>query len=282
MANKRMFAMQIVDSDAFLDMPLSAQCLYFHLNMRADDDGFIGNPKRIQRLIGASTDDLKLLIAKSFVLTFDNGVIVIKHWRMHNTLSSSRYTETVYKDEKNSLLLKDNKSYSLTSGTPLNDAKYIEMSKRQVRRTIDEHQTNTDIDIGLDIDLDKEKEILKEKESETPILSMMLETGDAYEITESMRKDWQQLHPQVDVLKEMQAMKAWLYANPAKRKTRRGMKRFINGWLTRASRENNNHAVEDVPEWYADTKQTEPSPELLERIRKIQKELGEEKNEVQD
>ena len=275
MANKRMFAMQIVDSDAFLDMPLSTQCLYFHLNMRADDDGFVGNPKRIQRLIGASSDDLKLLIAKSFVLTFDNGVIVIKHWRMHNTLSSSRYTETVYKDEKNSLLLKDNKSYSLTSGTPLNDAKYIEMSKRQVRRTIDEHQTNTDIDIVLDIDLDEEKEILKEKESEPPILSMMLETGDAYEITESMRKDWQQLHPQVDVLKEMQAMKAWLYANPTKRKTKRGMKRFINGWLTRSSRENNNHAVEDVPEWYADTKQTEPDEELKARIARLQEKLGE-------
>lgn len=73
MANKRMFNIKIVDSDAFLDMPLSAQCLYFHLNMRADDDGFVGNPKRIQRLVGASEDDLKLLIAKRFLLTFENN-----------------------------------------------------------------------------------------------------------------------------------------------------------------------------------------------------------------
>ena len=79
MANKRMFTMHIVDSDAFLDMPLSTQALYFHLNMRADDDGFLGNPKRIQRLIGASDDDLKILIAKRFVLAFEDGVIVIKH-----------------------------------------------------------------------------------------------------------------------------------------------------------------------------------------------------------
>ena len=100
MANKRMFTMKIVDSDAFLDMPLSAQCLYFHLNMRADDDGFVGNPKRVMKIVSASEDDLKLLIMKKFVLAFDGGVIVIKHWRMHNTLSQNRYHETQYLDEK--------------------------------------------------------------------------------------------------------------------------------------------------------------------------------------
>lgn len=113
MAQKRMFTMKIVDSDAFLDMPLSTQCLYFHMNMRADDDGFVGNPKRIQRTIGATDDDLKLLIAKRFVLVFENGVIVIKHWRMHNTLQSDRYTPTAYVDEKSMLELKQNKAYTL-------------------------------------------------------------------------------------------------------------------------------------------------------------------------
>lgn len=116
MAQKRMFTMKIVDSDAFLDMPLSTQCLYFHLNMRADDDGFVGNPKRIQRTIGATDDDLKLLIAKRFVLVFENGVIVIKHWRMHNTLQSDRYTPTAYVDEKNMLGMKQNKAYTLKGG----------------------------------------------------------------------------------------------------------------------------------------------------------------------
>jgi hypothetical protein len=111
MANKRMFTMKIVDSDAFLEMPLSTQCLYFHLNMRADDDGFIGNPKKIMRIIGASDDDLRLLIAKRFLLTFDDGVLVIKHWRMHNTLSKQRYHETQYLDEKSMLKLKKNGSY---------------------------------------------------------------------------------------------------------------------------------------------------------------------------
>ena len=119
MAQKRMFTMAICDSDAFLEMPLSAQCLYFHLNMRADDDGFVGNPKRIVTLVKATEDDLKLLIAKSFILTFDNGVIVIKHWRMHNCITQNRYHPTNYIDEKRTLLIKDNKSYSFTSGVPL-------------------------------------------------------------------------------------------------------------------------------------------------------------------
>ena len=112
MAEKRMFTQKIIDSDAFLDMPLSTQALYFHLNMRADDDGFINNPKRIQRTIGASEDDLKLLIAKRFVICFENGVIVIKHWRMHNTLRKDRYTPTVYQEQYAQLDVKDNNSYT--------------------------------------------------------------------------------------------------------------------------------------------------------------------------
>ena len=113
MAQKRMFTMKIVDSDSFLDMPLSTQCLYFHLNMRADDDGFVGNPRKIMRMIGASEDDLKVLLAKRFLLVFENNIVVIKHWWMHNTLSKDRYHETTYTDEKHQLKLKDNKSYTL-------------------------------------------------------------------------------------------------------------------------------------------------------------------------
>lgn len=112
MAEKRMFAKKIIDSDVFLDMPLSTQALYFHLSMRADDDGFVDNPKKIQRMIGASSDDLKLLMAKRYILTFESGVIVIKHWRMHNTLRSDRYTPTVYQEEMSTLAIKGNKSYT--------------------------------------------------------------------------------------------------------------------------------------------------------------------------
>ena len=112
MAEKRMFTQKIIDSDAFLDMPLSSQALYFHLNMRADDDGFINNPRRIQRTIGASDDDLKLLCAKRFVIGFESGVIVIKHWRMHNTLRKDRYNPTQYQEELALLDVKDNNAYT--------------------------------------------------------------------------------------------------------------------------------------------------------------------------
>ena len=112
MAERRMFTQKIIDSDAFLDMPLSTQALYFHLNMRADDDGFVNNPKRIQRTIGASEDDLKLLFAKRFVIGFESGVLVIKHWRMHNTLRKDRYNPTQYQDEFALLNVKDNKAYT--------------------------------------------------------------------------------------------------------------------------------------------------------------------------
>ena len=157
-----MFTMKICDSDAFLDMPLSTQALYFHLNMRADDDGFVDNPKRISKIIGASSDDLNILIAKRFVLTFDNGVIVIKHWRMHNTLSKQRYHETQYLDEKSMLKLKENGAYSLSDGMHIDDTKLLEMYKR---RTSGEQVENADLDLdlGLDIDLDlKEKEVSKD------------------------------------------------------------------------------------------------------------------------
>ena len=112
MPEKRMFTKKITESDAFLDMPLSAQCLYFHLNMNADDDGFVNNPKRIMRFIGANEDDMKLLIAKAFLLVFESGVVVIKHWRMHNTLQNDRYHPTDYQEEFKMLGLKDNKSYT--------------------------------------------------------------------------------------------------------------------------------------------------------------------------
>ena len=142
MANKAIFSKTIIDTDAFLEMPATTQNLYFHLNMHADDDGFIGNPKRIARMIGASDDDFKILIAKKFIIVFESGVIVIKHWRIHNTLSKMRYKETSYLDEKSQLLLKENNAYSLDEGKPLDDSRLVEMGKRQVRRTVDEQETN--------------------------------------------------------------------------------------------------------------------------------------------
>ena len=113
MAERRMFAKTIIDSDAFLDMPQSTQLLYFHLSMRADDDGFVNKPKSIMRTAGCKDDDLKLLIAKKFIIAFETGIIVIKHWKIHNYIQKDRYIETKYKDEKAQLVLDENKSYKL-------------------------------------------------------------------------------------------------------------------------------------------------------------------------
>lgn len=107
-----MFAKTIIDSDAFLDMPLSTQALYFHLSMRADDDGFINNPKKITRMIGCNEDELKLLCAKKFIIPFESGIVVIKHWRIHNYIRKDMYKETKYKDEKSQLDLDENNAYT--------------------------------------------------------------------------------------------------------------------------------------------------------------------------
>ena len=111
MADKRMFSLKIVDSDLFLDMPLSSQCLYFHLSMRADDDGFVNNPKKIIKIIGANEDDLKILIAKGFVIVFEQGIIVITHWKINNYIRSDRRKETMYVEEKQSLTQTENGAY---------------------------------------------------------------------------------------------------------------------------------------------------------------------------
>lgn len=113
MPDRRMFAKTIIDSDAFLDMPLSTQALYFHLSMRADDDGFLNNPKKIQKMVGSSDDDLKLLIAKNFLIPFESGVVVIKHWRIHNYIRGDRKKDTVYQEEMSKLTVKDNGAYTL-------------------------------------------------------------------------------------------------------------------------------------------------------------------------
>lgn len=114
-----MFAKTIIDSDAFLDMPLSAQCLYFHLSMRADDEGFLNNHKKIQRMISASDDDLKILLAKNFIIAFESGVIVIKHWKIHNYIRADRLTKTNYEEERKMLSVKENGSYTLNTDIPL-------------------------------------------------------------------------------------------------------------------------------------------------------------------
>ena len=140
-----MFTQKIIDSDAFLDMPLSTQALYFHLNMRADDDGFINNPKKIVRMIGASEDDFKVLIAKNFVMQFDSGIIVVKHWKMHNYIQKDRYKPTVYEDEKAQLSIKENGAYTLCIQDVYKLDTQVSIGKSKSKESIEVVEASADV-----------------------------------------------------------------------------------------------------------------------------------------
>ena len=155
MAEKRMFSKTIVDSDAFLDMPLSAQALYFHLSMRADDDGFLNNAKKIMRTINANQNDYDLLIAKAFIIQFDDGICVIKHWRINNYLRNDRYKPTIYQEQKNMLEIKDNGRYSLINQDGIPDGYQCVTQNSIDKNSIDKNS----IDI---LPEKKEPEICKE------------------------------------------------------------------------------------------------------------------------
>lgn len=115
MAQRRMFSQKVTETDKFLDMALTAQTLYFHLGMNADDDGFVGNPKSIKRMIGASDDDLTALVKKDYIIVFDDGVIAIKDWLVSNYVKKDRYTTTIYSDDRKLLAIDRNKRYQIAS-----------------------------------------------------------------------------------------------------------------------------------------------------------------------
>ena len=113
MARRRMFNLDIIDTDLFIEMPQSSRLLHYELCMRADDDGFVSSPKKIQRVVGCSDDDFKVLITKKFIIPFETGVVVIRHWKIHNYIQKDRYKETLYSEEKRLLSQEENGAYKL-------------------------------------------------------------------------------------------------------------------------------------------------------------------------
>jgi len=231
MAERRMFAKTIIDSDAFIDMPLSTQALYFHLSMRADDDGFINNPKKIQRMIGCGDDDLKLLIAKAFLIPFETGIVVIKHWKIHNYIRSDRYKPTVYHDEAAQVNIKKNKAYTLEDtgkrlaepvGIPNGYQRDTQVRLGKVR--LGEDSIDNNILPGAETASEPEEDIF---------IYLTLNDKSEYPIPIQKVKEYEDLYPAVDVKQQLRNMKGWLDSNPAKRKTKRGIDRFINSWLAR-------------------------------------------------
>ena len=353
MAERRMFAKTVIDSDAFLDMPLSTQALYFHLSMRADDEGFINSPKKIQRIIGASEDDLKLLALKKFIIPFESGIVVIKHWKIHNYIRGDRLQKTKYQDERQLLDVKENGSYTLsgslkeipaaeqrkiayknselpysftykirrafegktcpvcgckmTSSTKLamptiqhnepiskggqhvlenisvicescnisiqdnatdslNNEEVVKAWKRilyaeehkidwfyhpELLENIDVSQMSdicqSDVSIGkvrLDKDSIDKVRLGKDINSSEPkkateptqyadVPKIPLNNGDEWQMPLDLYNECKTIYPAVDIDKELGKMRMWCISNPTKRKTPKGISRFVNTWLSK-------------------------------------------------
>jgi hypothetical protein len=137
MAQRRMFSLKIIDTDMFLDMPQSTRLLYYELCMRADDDGFVASPKKILKMVGCSEDDYKILMAKQYIIPFESGICVIKHWLVHNLIRSDRYIETEYKLEK-SMLVESNNKYELTDINVIPNGNQMEPQVRLGKDSIGE------------------------------------------------------------------------------------------------------------------------------------------------
>ncbi|MCR4928993.1 MAG: replisome organizer [Lachnospiraceae bacterium] len=221
MAERRMFSKQITESDAFLEMPFSTQDLYFHLCMEADDDGFLNNSKKIQKVIGASEEDMKILIDKHFIIPFESGIIVIKHWKIHNYIQTDRYKPTTYTEEKEKLIVKTNRAYSLKSDSVMDTEciqngynVYPNCTRRLGKVSIDKNN----------------KDNISEKEEDI-FVKIPLKDNSFYSVYTSELEELQRNYPLLDVRQEILDMKAWCIDNPDKRKTPRGIHRFINHWL---------------------------------------------------
>ncbi len=229
MAERRMFAKSIIDSDLFLDMPLSTQALYFHLSMRADDDGFLNNAKKIRAMVGTTEDDLKLLIAKGFVITFETGIVVIRHWKVHNYIQKDRYKSTMFKQEKEQLIIENGIYMPCMQDVSMLDTKYIQ--------TV--YEMDTQDRKGKVIDskdkISKETSCMElESTSSIPtVIQLILNDKTFYSITQKDIDEWQNLYPATNVIQELRKMKGWCDSNPSKRKTKRGIKAFITNWLAR-------------------------------------------------
>lgn len=216
-----MFAKSIIDSDAFLEMPGTSQLLYFHLSMRADDDGFINKPKAVMKMIGANDDDLKILFSKKFVIPFESGVVVIKHWRINNYIRKDMYHPTNYKEEKAMLEDDENGAYRLSVTEPLQGCNRIETQIREDKNRLDKNSIEILVSPSNDSDTWEKPCFAK-----LPLLN-----NQYYLIYQEDIEHYKEQFPALDIEQEVRNAIAWMEANPKNRK--KNGKRFITNWLIR-------------------------------------------------
>lgn len=206
MAERRMFAKSVVESDAFLDMPASAQALYFHLGMEADDDGFLNNPKRVQRSVGAAGDDFKLLIAKGFVIPFTSGVVVIRHWKVNNYIQSDRRKPTRCIDEMSQLETDESRAYVLSTCTDtecIHDVYRLDTQVSIGKNRLEEGS-------GAEAPAKKEKKPKETKHKYGEYANVLLTDEDLSKLKAEFPADWQQ---RIERLSEYMECKGAKYKN---------------------------------------------------------------------
>lgn len=249
MAARRMFAKIIVDSDLFIDMPVTSRLLYYDLGMRADDDGFVNAPKKIMRMIGASQDDLKILVQRGFIIPFDSGVIVIRHWRVHNYIPKDRYHETTFREEMKTLSIKENREYISQFDNEADTECIHGVYEADTECIQDESKMDTQIRIDKNrVDknsIDKSNiycsEPLASSAPEVP--AMILNDNSEWFPSKDDLEGWQRLYAGVDVIKELARMREWCKSNPTKRKTKKGIRRFVQTWLDRQQNQSNKYGA---------------------------------------
>ena len=225
MANRRMFSLDVINTDKFMDMPLTAQALYFHLGMRADDDGFIAAPKQIMKAVECKQDDMKILITKGYVIPFESGIVVIRHWKQHNYIQSDRYRKTKFSEERSHLELMEN--VYMTDTECIQNVSNMEAQYR-LSKDIVRVRDRDSIELG--------NTLCSEPDEPAPNPSgilLSLNDKSVYDVPLDKISTWQQAYPAVNVNQELQKMRAWLDSNPSRRKTRKGIDRFINTWLSK-------------------------------------------------
>lgn len=224
MAKRRMFSKEITNSEEFFEMPISTQCLYFHLSMNSDDDGFV-QPNRIMRMTGVGKiDDLKVLKSKGFIIPIADKVIVIRHWKVNNTIRKDRHTPSMYKKHLKYLEIDEDNVYNC-GGLP-DDNQNGNQWYTQVRLGKDR--------LGKE---SKDKNICTEpssvQEEKKSVIFFSCIKDNIYHVHKEDIIEWENTYPAVDIMQELKCMKQWLLSNPTKKKTKKGMRRFITGWLGR-------------------------------------------------
>jgi len=225
MAKRRMFSMDIIDTDCFLEMPATSQLLYFHLSMRADDDGFISNPKRIMKLTGSSDDDMRILMSKQYIIPFSSGVCVVKHWRIHNYIQNDRYHKTMYKEELKGLEVDENGVYKALDTSCIQPVSKMDTEVRLGKVSLGK--------VRLEKEQDKEYKLGAENPapSRPAVTSLPKINDNDFPIYQDQIDQFSKAYPSVNVLQEIERMRAWLMANPKNGKT--NIMRFVNNWLSK-------------------------------------------------